>query len=106
MVAGSEVSQKMHERTWLLAVNMHGFEAGLLHSLDRLIPRQVKRQQLCISNIQASTREVNVLLLRLDAAEGDELRQLSSRSHEGVRAVAEVVVEDAVRRRGSRVKGY
>ena len=86
---------------------MHGFEAGVLQSLDRLIPRQVKRQQLCISSTKASTREVDGLLLRLDAAEGDELRQLSSRSHQGVSAIiAEVVVEDAVRRRGSRVKGY
>ena len=87
------------------AVNMRGFEAGLLQSLDRLILRQVKRQQLCISSVEASVREVDVLLLRLDAAEGDELRQLSSSSHEGVSAVAEVVVEDAARRRGSRVKG-
>ena len=84
---------------------MHGFEAGLLQSLDRLIPRQVERQQLCISSIEPPTREVDGLLLRLDAAEGDELRQLSSSSHEGVSAVTEVIVEDAVRRRGSRVKG-
>ena len=81
---------------------MHGFEAGVLQSLDRLIPRQVKRQQLCISNIQASMREVDVLLLRLDAAEGDELRQLSSRSHQGVSAVTKVVFEDAVRKEGGR----
>ena len=84
---------------------MHGFEAGLLQSLDRLIPRQVKRQQLCIGRTEVSTREVDSLLLRLDAAEGDELRQLSSSSNEGFSAVAEVVVEDAVQRRGSRVKG-
>ena len=83
---------------------MRGFEAGLLQSLDRLILRQVKRQQLCIANIEASVREVDGLLLWLDAAEGDELRQLSSSSHEGVSAVAEVVVEDAARRRASRVK--
>ena len=84
---------------------MRGFEAGLLQSLDRLILRQVKRQQLCISSIEASTREVNVILPGLNAAEGDELRQLASSSHEGVSTVAEVIVEDAVQRRGSRVKG-
>ena len=84
---------------------MHGFEAGLLQSLDRLIPRQVKSQQLSIGHTEVLPREVDVLLLRLDAAEGDELRQLSSSSHEGLSAVAEAVVEDAVRRRGSRVKG-
>ena len=75
---------------------MRGFEAGLLQTLDLLILRQVKRQQLCISSIEAPDREVDGLLLRLDAAEGDELRQLSSSSHEGVSAVAEVVFEDAV----------
>ena len=85
---------------------MRGFKAGLLQSLNRLIPRQVKRQQLCISSIEEPDREVDGLLRRLDAAEGDELRQLSSSIHEGVRAVAEEVVEDAVRRRVSRVKGY
>ena len=74
---------------------MRGFEAGLLQSLDRLILRQVKRQQLCISSIEASPIEVDVLLLRLDAAEGYELRHLSSSCHEGVSAVAEVVFEDA-----------
>ena len=77
---------------------MRGFEAGVLQSLDPLIPRQVKREQLCVSRVEAPTREVDVLLLRLDAAEGDELRQLSSSSHEGVSAVAEVIVEDAAQR--------
>ena len=72
-------------------------EAGLLQSLNRLILRQIKRQQLCIGRAEASKREVNGLLLRRDAAEGGELRQLSSSSHEGVSAVAEVVFEDAVR---------
>ena len=74
---------------------MHGFEAGLLQSLDRLILRQVKRKKLCISNEEAPGREVDGLLLWFHAAEGDELRQLSSSSHEGFSAVAEVVVEDA-----------
>ena len=77
---------------------MHGFEAGLLQSLDRLILRQVKRQQLCIGSTEAAIREVDGLLLWLDAAEGDELRQLSSSSHEGVSTVTEVVVEDAEQR--------
>ena len=81
-------------------MNMRGFEAGLLQSLDHLILRQVKRQQLCISNAEASVREVDSLLLGLDAAEADELGQLSSSSHEGVRAVAEAVAKDTVRRRG------
>ena len=85
-------------------MNMRGFEAGLLQSLDHLILRQVKRQQLCISNVKVLMREVDGLLLWLDAAEGDELRQLSSSNHDSVSAVTEVVVEDAVRRRGSRVK--
>ena len=86
----------------LKAVNMHGFEVGLLQSLDRLILRQVKRQQLCISSVEAPTREVDGLLLWLNTAEGDELRQLSSSSHEGVSAVAELVVEHAVSRKGTR----
>ena len=86
-----------------VGVNMRGCEAGVLQSLDRLIFRQVKHQQLCASNAEASVREVDSLLLRLDAAEGEELGQLSSSSHEGVSAVAEVVIENAVRRRGSRV---
>ena len=77
-----------------------GHEASLPHSFDRLILGQVERQQLCISSVEASVREVDVLLLWLNTAEGDELRQLSSSSHEGVSAVAEVVIEDAVRRRG------
>ena len=84
---------------------MRGFEAGLLQRLDRLIPRQVERQQLCIPNVEVLTREVDCLLIRLDAAEGDELRQFSRSSHEGVSAVAEFVLEDAVRRRGGRVTG-
>ena len=83
----------------LWASNMRGFEAGVLQSLDRLILRQVKHQQLCVCRAKVLTREVDGLLLGLDAAEGDELRQLSSRSHDSVSAVAEVVVEDAVRRR-------
>ena len=83
---------------------MHGFAAGALQSLDRLILRQVKRQQLCIGRTEVSTREVDSLLLRLDAAEGDELRQLSSSSHEGASTVTEVVVEDAVRRRRRSLK--
>ena len=70
---------------------MHGFEAGLLQSLDRLIPRQVKREQLCINRAEISTREVDGLLLVLNTAEADELRQLSSSSNKGVSAVAEVV---------------
>ena len=64
----------------LSAANMHGVRAGLLQSLDRLIPRQVKRQQLCVCSVEAlqrvALREVDFLLLGLDAAEGDELRQL------------------------------
>ena len=83
---------------------MRGFEAGLLQRLDRLILRQVKRQQLCITKTKVPTREVDGLLL--DAAEGDELRQLSSSSHEDVSAVAEVVADDAVQRRGLFVKGW
>ena len=90
------MGRKTHRAGGVTGINMHGSEAGLLQSLDRLILRQVKRQQLCISNIEATMREVDDLLLRLDAAEGGELRQLSSGSHEGVRAVAEVVFEDAV----------
>ena len=79
---------------------MRGFEAGLLQSLDHLILRQVKRQQFCIRRAEVSPREVDGLLLGLNTAEGDELRQLSSRSHQGVSTVTEVVVEDAARRRG------
>ena len=76
---------------------MRGFEAGVLQSLDPLIPRQVKHEQLCVSRVQAPVREVDVLLLRLDVTEGEELRQLSSSSHEGVSTITEVVVEDAVK---------
>ena len=75
---------------------------GALQTLDRLILREVKRQQLCISSIQALTREVDVLLLRLDATEGDELRHLASSRHEGVSTVAEVVVEHAAQERAQR----
>ena len=75
---------------------------GALQTLDCLILREVKRQQLRISSIEASTREVDVLLLGPNATEGDELRHLASSSHEGVSAVAELVVEHAVSRKGTR----
>ena len=69
---------------------------GALQTLDHLILREVKRQQFCISSIEASTRKkIDVLLLRLDATEGDELRHLASSRHEGVSAVTEVVGEHA-----------
>ena len=66
-----------------------GHEASLPHSFDRLILGQVERQQLCISYIEASIAEVDVLLLGLNAAEGDELRQLSSSGHDNVGAITE-----------------
>ena len=91
------------EASW--AVNMHGFEAGLLQSLDRLILRQVKCEQLCISNAEVPGREVVRDGPRLNTAESEELRQLLSSSHDGVSAVADLVVDDAARRRGSRVEG-
>ena len=68
-------------------------EAGLLQTLDRMIPRQVKRQQLCIASIQVSIRKVDVLLLWLNAAEGDKLRKLASSSYECVSGVVELAVE-------------
>jgi len=58
-----------------------------------MIPRQVKRQQLCIASIQVSIREVDVLLLWLNAAEGDKLRKLASSSYECVSGVVELAVE-------------
>ena len=73
--------------------------SGALQNLDSLILREVKRQQLRISSIEPSLREVDVLLLGLNATESDELRQLSSSSHKGVSTDAELVVEDAARRR-------
>ena len=77
-------------------------EAGLLETLDRLIFRQVERQQLGISGVEVAVREVDVFLLGLNAAEGDELRHLVSSGHEGVSAVAEIVAEHAVSRKGTR----
>ena len=49
--------------------------------------------------------EVDVLLLGLNAAEGNELRQLASSSHEGVSAVAEPVLEQAAQGRPEGVIG-
>ena len=72
---------------------------GALQTLDHLILREVKRHQLRISSIKALVREVDVLLLRLDATEGDDLRHLASSRHEGVSAVAEVVIEHAAQER-------
>ena len=48
-------------------------------------------------------REVDNLPLWLDAAQSNELRQLSSSSHKGINAVAEIVVEDTVPRRDAGV---
>ena len=78
---------------------------GALQTLDHLILREVKRQQLRISSIEASVREVDVLLLWLNATEGDELRHLASSGHEGVSAVAEVVVEHAAQKRAQSKTG-
>ena len=50
-------------------------------------------------------REVDVLLLGLNAAEGDELRHLTGSSHEGVSAVAEIVVEQTAQGRHEGVIG-
>ena len=67
--------------------------------------RPMQSEQLCISCIEGSTIEVDVLLLGLNAAEGNELRQLASSSHEGVSAVAEIVVEQTAQGRHERVIG-
>ena len=75
---------------------------GALQTLDHLILREVKRQQLRISSIEALVREVDVLLLRLDATEGDDLRHLASSRHEDVSAVTEVVLEHTAQDRAQR----
>ena len=78
---------------------------GALQTLDHLILREVKRQQLRISTIEISAREVDVLLLRLDATEGDELRHLASSGHEGVGAIAELGIQHTGRGKVQNVTG-
>ena len=66
---------------------------GILDCLDRLVLTQVKREQLGISFIKASAREVDVRLLELDAAESDNLRHLRSRSHNSISTFTKLVVQ-------------
>ena len=72
---------------------------GALQTLDFLILREVKRQQLGLYGIEVFAREVDVLLLRLNATEGDELRHLASSGHKDVSAVAELVAEQTAQGR-------
>ena len=93
------VQEKCRKSAMLLGADVGQMCWGALQTLDHLILREVKRQQLRISIIETSAREVDVLLLGLNATEGDELRHLASSRHEGVSAVAELVVEQTARAR-------
>ena len=61
--------------------------SGVLERPDSAVPRQVKREQLRVRSIQASSREVDVRLLRLDAADRDDLRHLGDDGQHGVSAL-------------------
>ena len=83
-----------------------GGVGGALECPDSVVPRQVKCKQLRLCSLESSQGEVHVRLLRLDAAQADDLRHLGNKRQDGVHAFfTKGVVEQTVSGGRQGVKG-
>jgi hypothetical protein len=104
-IVGQAVSMTKEECQGALTGKQTLRGSGVLERPDSVVLGQVKRKQLRVTGIEASCREVDVRLLGLDAAEGDDLRHLGDDRQDGGDAIAKRVFKQTVMGKGEVSRG-